>query len=79
MMDCPHCKSKVSREATKCQYCQALLSGKEAAQEVTDGQSNTLTATESVKGNLAKLGPLEMIIVALVAMIGIGLLTRVFS
>jgi hypothetical protein len=79
MMDCPHCKSNVSRKATKCPHCQEWLSIKETAQEAADGQSDTLTATESVKGNLAKLGPLEMVIVALVAIIGIGLLSRMIG
>jgi hypothetical protein len=36
-------------------------------------------ATGSVKGNLTKLGPLEMVIVALVAMIGIGLLSKLLG
>ena len=39
----------------------------------------TLTAAESVKGNLAKLGPLEVAIVVLVALIGIGLLSRLLG
>ena len=38
-----------------------------------------LYATESVKGYLTKLGPLEIAILALVAMIGIGWLPRVIE
>lgn len=41
MMDCPHCKSKVSREATKCPNCQEWLSGKDKAQDAVGGQGNT--------------------------------------
>ena len=56
-----------------------MAGAKETAQEVAGGQGNTLTATESVKGNLAKLGPLEIAIAALAAMIGIGLLSRLLG
>lgn len=56
-----------------------MAGAKETAQEAAGGQGNTLAATESVKGNLAKLGPLEMVSVALVAIIGIGLLSRLLG
>jgi len=56
-----------------------LLSAKEKAQEPADGQGNTLATTDLVNGNLAKLGPLEIAIVVIVAMIGIGSLTRVLG
>jgi hypothetical protein len=70
----PFFKNKVSREATKCPNCQEWLSAMDAAQNVANAQVNTVAATDSVKGNLAKLGPLEIAIVVLLAMIGIGLL-----
>lgn len=54
----PLLKTKVSREATNCHHCQELLSAMDAAQNVANAQSNTVAATESEKGNLAKLGPL---------------------
>lgn len=77
MTDCRYCKTKVSREATRCPNCQEGLNGKEAAQEAVEGYGNTLAATESVKGNLAKLRLRKIAIVALVVLVGIGLLSGV--
>ena len=79
MMECAHYKSKVNRNATKCPSCQEWLSAKGTAQKAVDGQGNTVAATESVKGNLAKLGPLEIAMVALLVLIGIGQLPRLLG
>ena len=51
----------------------------DAAQNVANAQVNTVAATEPVKGNLAKLEPLEIAIPAIVAIIGIGMLFKLLE
>ena len=55
----PLFKTKVSRKATKCPPLSGMAGAMETAQNVANAEGNTVAATESEKGNLAKLGPLK--------------------